>query len=49
MKICEWLLGVEYDVYHKVMYFLLYLDYEKLYVELCEKLILVNAYMLIDW
>ena len=49
MKICEWFLGVEYDVYHKVMYFLLYLDYEKLYVELCEKLILVNAYMLIDW
>ena len=41
IKIYEWLLGVEYDVYHKVMYFLLYLD--------CEKLILVNAYMLIDW
>ena len=37
MKICEWLLGGEYDVYHKVMYFLLYLDCEKLYVELCEE------------
>jgi len=29
MKICEWLLDVEYDVYHKVLYFLLYLDCEK--------------------
>jgi len=37
MKICEWLLGGEYDVYHKVMYFLLYLDCEKLYIELCEE------------
>ena len=27
----EWLIGVEYDVYHSVMYFLLYLDCEKLY------------------
>jgi len=31
MKICEWLLGVEYDVYHNVLYFLLYLDCEKLH------------------
>jgi len=37
MKICEWLLGSEYDVYHKVMYFPLYLDCEKLYVELGEE------------
>jgi len=27
----ELLIGVEYDVYHSVMYFLLYLDCEKLY------------------
>jgi len=31
MKMYEWLIGVEYDVYHSVMYFLLYLDCEKLY------------------
>jgi len=31
MKICEWFLGVDYDVYHKVLYFLLYLDCEKVY------------------
>ena len=31
MKMCEWLLGVEYDVYHNVLDFLLYLDCEKLY------------------
>jgi len=31
MRICEWLLGVEYDVYHNVLYFLLYLNCEKLY------------------
>ena len=31
MKICEWFLGVEYDVYHNVLYFLLYLNCEKLY------------------
>lgn len=31
MKMCEWLLGVEYDVYHNVFYFLLYLNCEKLY------------------
>jgi len=27
----EWLLSVEYDVYHNVLYFLLYLNCEKLY------------------
>jgi hypothetical protein len=31
MKICEWLLGVENDVYHKALYFPLYLVYEKVY------------------
>jgi len=31
MRVCEWLLGVENDVYHKVLYFLLYLDCEKVY------------------
>jgi hypothetical protein len=31
MMICERLLGVEYDVYHKVLYLLLYLVYEKVY------------------
>ena len=31
MKMCEWLMGVEYDVYHSMVYFLLYLDCEKLY------------------
>jgi len=31
MKMCEWLIGVKHDVYHSIMYFLLYLDCEKLY------------------
>jgi len=31
MRVCEWLLGVENDVYHKVLYFLVYLDCEKVY------------------
>jgi len=31
MKMREWLIGVEYDVYHSMMYFLPYLDREKLY------------------
>jgi len=30
MKMYEWLVGVEYDVYHSVMYFLPYVDCEKL-------------------
>jgi hypothetical protein len=30
MRMYEWLIGVEYDVYHSVMHFLLYLDCEKL-------------------
>jgi len=30
-KMYEWLLSVEYDVYHNVLYFLLYLNCEKLY------------------
>jgi len=31
MRMWESLLGVEHDVYHRVIYFSLYLDYEKLY------------------
>jgi len=31
IKMFEWLLGVENDIYHKMLYFLLYLNYEKLY------------------
>jgi hypothetical protein len=31
MRICEWLLDVECDVYHNVLYFLLSLNCEKLY------------------
>jgi len=27
----EWLMGFEYDVYHSMIYFSLYLNYEKLY------------------
>ena len=30
-KMYEWLIGVEYDVYHSMMYFLLYLDCDELY------------------
>ena len=48
MNICEWLLGGEYDVYHKVMNFLLYLDCEKLYVELCEA-VDVSECIYVDW
>jgi len=31
MRMYEWLIGVEYDFYHDVMYFLLYLNCEKSY------------------
>ena len=31
MKMYEWLLGVEYDVYHGMVYFCPYFDYEKWY------------------
>jgi len=39
IKMYEWLLGVENDIYLNMMYSLLYLDREKLYVsvELCEE------------
>ena len=51
MRVCEWLLGVEDDVYHKVLYFLLYLDSEKMY-EVVELYYIVDVnlyiYMTID-
>ena len=31
MNMCEWLIGVEHDVYHSMVDFLLYLDCKKLY------------------
>jgi hypothetical protein len=31
MKICEYFQSVEHDVYHSVLYFLLYLNREKVY------------------
>jgi len=31
MRMWEWLIGVEHDVYHRVIYFFLYLNYDKLY------------------
>jgi len=48
IKMYEWLLGVENDIYVNMMYFLLYLDCEKLYVsvELCEE---VNVSECICW
>ena len=48
MKICEWLLGSEYDVYHKMMYFLLYLDCEKLYVKQGEE-VDIGECIYVDW
>ena len=50
MKICEWLLGVEYDVYHNLLYFLLYLECEKSYVviELYNEFN-VGVYIYVDW
>jgi len=56
----EWLIGVEYDIYHDVMYFLLYLDCEKSYdvielyqcwrIHICWLIVIlmVNTYMVID-
>jgi len=51
---CELLMGVEYDVYHSMMYFLLYLNFMKLlnyygevvgdYICLCAYILLVNFY-----
>jgi len=51
MKICEWFLGVEYDVYHSVVYFLPYWECEKSYVviELCGKVDMVGEYISVDW
>jgi len=37
MKMYEWLMDVEYDVYHSLVYFLLYLDCENSY-EIVESL-----------
>jgi len=43
------LLGVENDIYLNMMYFLLYLRSCMLVLNYVKKLMLVNAYMLIDW
>jgi len=50
IKMYEWLLGVENDIYLNIMYFLLYLDREKLYVsvELCEE-VDVSECIYVDW
>jgi len=50
IKMYEWLLGVENDIYLNMMYFLLYLDREKLYVsvELCEG-VDVSKCIYVDW
>jgi len=50
MKMYEWLLGVEYDVYHNGLYFLPYFDYEKWYevVELYD-LVDVGEYVYVNW
>ena len=50
IKMYEWLLGVENDIYLNMMYFLLYLDREKLYVsvELCEE-VEVSECIYVDW
>jgi len=44
------LLGVENDVYHKVLYFIIYLDCEKVYevVEPYYIVDVINVYMPID-
>jgi len=51
MKICEWFLGVEYDVYHSVVYFLPYLECEKSYVviELRGEVDMVGEYIYVNW
>jgi len=50
MRMYEWLIGVEYDVYHGVMYFLLYLNCEKSYdvVELYDE-VDVGKKIYVDW
>ena len=50
IKIYEWFLGVEIDIYLNMMYFLLYLDREKLYVsvELCED-VDVSEFIYVNW
>ena len=50
MNICEWLIGVEYDVYHSVVYFLLTLILRNnmLLLNYMIKSMLVNTYMLSD-
>jgi len=51
MKICEWFLGVGYDVYHSVVYFLLtwIVRNNMMLLNYMIKSMLVNTYMLIDW
>jgi len=50
IKMYEWFLGIEDDIYLNMMYFLLYLDREKLYVsvELCEE-VDVSKCIYVDW
>ena len=50
MKICELFLGVEYDVYHNVVYFLLtcIVRNNMMLLNYMIKSMLVNTYMLID-
>jgi len=50
IKMYEWLLGVEIDIYLNMIYFLLYLDHEKLYVsvELCEE-VDVSECIYVNW
>jgi len=51
MKICEWFLGVEYDAYLSVVYFLLtwIVRNNMMLLNYMIKLMLVNTYMLIDY
>ena len=51
MKICEWFLGVEYDVYHSMVYILPYSECAKSYVviELCGEVDMVGEYIYVNW
>ena len=50
IRMYGWLLSVEIDIYLNMMYFLLYLDREKLYVsvELCED-VDVSEFIYVNW
>jgi len=49
MKICEWLLGSEYDVIIGWCIFFFTWIVRSCMLNYVKKLILVNAYVLIDW